>query len=157
MSRRNNTLPECFGLLETVFPMGNDGLRLTPETCFECPLKTDCLRAALKGTAGLRVHEEHIDRSYESGMIGFMERWSKKKVIDRQKNRGKPWSFRCRLLRRKPNQRDWWPGGLPAGKFEKFESITGSHIQIQFFLTWTTQHVPGEYIVKNYIKYKYFR
>jgi hypothetical protein len=40
----------------------------------------------LKGKAGLKVQEEHVDRSYDSGMIGFVERWSKKKAIDRNKN-----------------------------------------------------------------------
>jgi hypothetical protein len=78
--------PECFGQLETVFPMGADGLRHSPETCLECVHKTDCLRVGLRGDAGLKVHEEHVDRSYESGMIGFAERWSKKKAIEHRKN-----------------------------------------------------------------------
>lgn len=87
MTHHNSKRPECFGLLDTVFPMGEDGLRHSPETCLECLHKTDCLRTGLKGEAGLKVHEEHVDRSYDSGMIGFVERWSQKKAIGRRKNR----------------------------------------------------------------------
>ena len=81
-----NKRPECFGQLDTVFPMGEDGLRRSPETCLKCLHKTDCLRTGLKGKSGLKVHEEHVDRSYNSGMIGFAERWSKKKDIDRRRD-----------------------------------------------------------------------
>ncbi len=86
MTLKKNKRPECFGQLDTVFPMGEDGLRHSPETCLECLDKTDCLRTGLKGKAGLKVHEEHVDRSYSSGMMGFLERWSKKKAIDRRRN-----------------------------------------------------------------------
>ena len=77
--------PKCFAQLETVFPMGKDGLRNTPASCLACLHKTECLRAAVQGRDGLKVQEERIDRAYNSGMIGFLERWSKKKAIDRQK------------------------------------------------------------------------
>jgi hypothetical protein len=86
MTDRNSKRPECFGQLDIVFPMGEDGLRHSPETCLECLEKTDCLRTGLKGQAGLRVQEEHVDRSYNSGMIGFAQRWSQKKAITRRKN-----------------------------------------------------------------------
>jgi hypothetical protein len=86
MTHHNSKQPECFGQLDTVFPMGEDGLRHSPETCLRCLHKTDCLRTGLKGEAGLKVHEEHVDRSYDSGMIGFVERWSQKKAIGRRKN-----------------------------------------------------------------------
>jgi len=87
MNRKIRKYPACFGNLEKVFPMGKDGLRHTPEDCFPCLHKTDCLRAAIRGKEGLKVHEEHIDRAYESGRIGFMERWSKKKDIHRRKKK----------------------------------------------------------------------
>jgi len=106
MTQPKDTPPDCFGNLDIVFPMGDDGLRHTPAACFECPHKTECLRTGLRGRAGLKVHEEHIDRSYESGMISFVERWSRKKAIDRRKNRGKASSFIWRLLRRKKSQND---------------------------------------------------
>jgi len=85
MTHHETKQPECFGQIDTVFPKGEDGLRHSPETCLECPHKTECLRTGLKGKAGLKVHAEHVDRSYDSGMIGFVERWSQKKAIDRSK------------------------------------------------------------------------
>ena len=97
MAQRNNIKPECFGQLDTVFPLGEDGLRHSPEACLECPHKTDCLRTGLKGKAGLKVHQEHIDRSYDSGMIGFVERWSKKKSISRHVNEPESSKFRSLL------------------------------------------------------------
>ena len=85
MAQKKNRSPDCFAQLETVFPMGKDGLRNTPETCLACRHKTECLRMVIKGRDGLKVREEQIDRAYNSGRIGFLERWSKKKAIDRQK------------------------------------------------------------------------
>ena len=86
MTHHDTKRPKCFGQLDIVFPMGGDGLRHSPETCLKCREKTDCLRTGLKGKAGLDVHEEHVDRSYDSGMMGFAQRWSKKKAIDRRRN-----------------------------------------------------------------------
>ena len=94
-------IPDCFGELEIVFPLENDGLRHTPAPCFECPHKTECLRTGLKGRDGLSVHEEHIDRSYSSGTISFMERWSRKKALESQKQSGKTSRFKWWLSRRK--------------------------------------------------------
>ena len=85
MNQKKNRPPACFARLETVFPMGKDGLRNTPEICLACRHKTECLRTAMQGRDGLKVREEQIDRAYNSGMIGFLERWSKKKAIDRKK------------------------------------------------------------------------
>jgi len=104
MNRPDKNTLDCFGKLEIVFPLGDDGLRHTPAPCLECPYKTECLRTGLKGSAGLKVHEEHVDRSYDSGMISFVERWSRKKAIDRQKNSGKSWRSKWRSLRRKTKQ-----------------------------------------------------
>ncbi len=75
----------CFGKLDRVFPMGEDGLRQSPEACFSCYCKTECLRAALSGREGLTVHEESVDRAYRSGMIGFIHRWSRKKEINKRR------------------------------------------------------------------------
>ncbi len=100
MTQNHKKRPECFGQLDIVFPMGEDGLRHSPDTCLACQHKTDCLRTGLKGKDGLAVHEEHIHRSYDSGMIGFAQRWSRKKAIDRCRgSRGsskfKNWLGRC--------------------------------------------------------------
>jgi hypothetical protein len=85
MSGRHSKYPKCFGQLETVFPMGEDGLRHTPTKCFACQDKTECLRAAVEGHEGLKVREERIDRAYDAGMMGFLERWSRKKSIQQLK------------------------------------------------------------------------
>ena len=85
MTQKKKSTPACFARLETVFPMGKDGLRNTPEACLACRQKTECLRMAIQGRDGLKVREEQIDRAYNSGRIGFFERWSKKKTIHRKK------------------------------------------------------------------------
>ena len=77
--------PSCFADLDTVFPPGADGLRHTPRRCMICVYKTDCLREAMARTAGLTVREECVDRAYRSGMIGFWDRWSRKKSLHRKR------------------------------------------------------------------------
>ena len=67
-----------------VFPEGEDGLRTSPETCMACPQKTECLRTAMKGKSGINVRQEIVDRAYASGSMGFVERWSKKKELQRR-------------------------------------------------------------------------
>ena len=86
MERREEK-PYCFGNLDIVFPKGEDGLRHSPESCFPCIYKTQCLRAAIKNHKGLAVEQERVDRAYASGMIGFLGRWSRKKDIHRQEKR----------------------------------------------------------------------
>jgi hypothetical protein len=76
--------PHCYAVLDKVFPMGNNGLRQTPERCMVCLYKVECLRAAMGKSDGFKVKEEMIDRAYSSGIIGFFERWSKKKDLQRR-------------------------------------------------------------------------
>lgn len=85
MTSNNKNYPECFGVLESVFPKDIDGLRKTPDACFPCVFKTECLRTAMGSAGGLNVQEECVDRAYGSGMMKFFERWSRKKEIDRWK------------------------------------------------------------------------
>ena len=80
-------LPSCFGQLDTVFPMRSDGLRVTPIECLQCLHKTACLRTAMEQSKGMKVREEMIDRAYHGGVIGFLQRWSQKKTIDRLKRK----------------------------------------------------------------------
>jgi hypothetical protein len=94
------TRPKCFARLETVFPLAPDGLRQTPPACLECAVKTECLRAALKGGQGLAVHEERLARSYQAGQVGFFERWVRQKGIERQKEKTGRGSRLRRLLKR---------------------------------------------------------
>jgi hypothetical protein len=77
--------PSCFADLATVFPLGSDGLRHTPRGCMICVYKTECLRTAMARPQGLEVCEEVVDRAYRSGMIGFLDRWSRKKALDRKR------------------------------------------------------------------------
>lgn len=79
--------PECFGDLDTVFPMGDNGLRHSPLACMACVFKTECLRGAMAADSGIQVKEEMVNRAYESGMIGFIHRWSKKKLLYRKREK----------------------------------------------------------------------
>lgn len=91
MTDPNDNLPACFGKLAIVFPIGEDGLRHTPESCMTCCCyKTECLERAMKGKEGLSVQEEVVDRAYASGMLNFMERWSQKKLLRRKINKKRP-------------------------------------------------------------------
>ncbi len=85
---KEQEVPECFGNLEKVFPMGKKGLRQTPEDCFyHCPVKTRCLRKAIATKDGTKVEEEIIERSTKAGAMNFFERWSRKKQIHKRKNK----------------------------------------------------------------------
>ncbi|CCK81660.1 MULTISPECIES: hypothetical protein [Desulfobacula] len=87
MNKENDT-PECFGILEKVFPMTDKGLRQTPDECFyHCPLKTNCLQHAMATKAGVQVEEEIIERGTQSGVMNFFERWSRKKQVHRKKKK----------------------------------------------------------------------
>jgi hypothetical protein len=85
MIEEHDKLPPCFGNLEKVFPMQENGLRQTPDDCyFHCPVKTRCLRQAMASKDGTRVEEEIIDRSEQAGIMNFFERWSRKKQVHRR-------------------------------------------------------------------------
>ena len=84
MKEEKPSCPACFGNLEIVFPEGDDDLRASPETCMVCPKKTECLRTAMKGKSGINVREAAVDRAYTSGSMGFVERWSRKKELNRR-------------------------------------------------------------------------
>ena len=77
--------PHCFGDLETVFPKGKNGLRQSPSTCMVCVCKTACLRKAMSEPAAVGVRQEMIDRAYRGGLIGTIQRWSRKKALARLK------------------------------------------------------------------------
>ena len=81
--------PICFGDLSVVFPLSENGLRASPETCLACAYKTECLKTAMTRQNGLRVHEEMVSRAYDSGMIGFFERWSRKKQLHQRQKKTK--------------------------------------------------------------------
>jgi len=81
----NESLPQCYGHLDTVFPKMPDGFRSSPEPCMVCVHKTQCLRTAIQyDPHALNAKNEMVDRAYESGIIGFWNRWSQKKKIHNQ-------------------------------------------------------------------------
>jgi len=84
MADNTTKLPDCFGNLDTVFPVGSDGLRSSPPKCMKCPFATSCLKSAMQGPEGLRLQEEKVDQAYSHGLIGRLERWSRKKLIQQQ-------------------------------------------------------------------------
>jgi len=81
---QKKNLPPCFAKLDIVFPKGKHGLRETPGDCLACSHKTACLKTVLEGVNGLKMREEHLDRAYASGRMGFLERWSQKKELKRR-------------------------------------------------------------------------
>ena len=90
MKSEKGAVPNCFGELDTVFPMGAEGLRQVPESCMHCcRYKVECLRTAMNdGHKGARAKEEVVDRAYESGRMGFFERWSRKKYLSQKGKKG---------------------------------------------------------------------
>ena len=85
-SQEEDKRPDCFGNLEKVFPVSERGLRETPDDCmYLCAHKTPCLRKALASEQGDRVEEELIERSEKAGMMGFFERWSRRKKLHRDR------------------------------------------------------------------------
>ncbi len=86
MSKRNDDLPACFGDLEKVFPISENGLRATPDSCMLCcHHKTECLKEGMsEKPVGLKTQEDLVDRAYSNGLIGFFERWSRKKDLNRK-------------------------------------------------------------------------
>jgi hypothetical protein len=85
MKKPQHNVPECYGNLEKVFPEGSDGLRQSPPLCMACVFKSECLRDAMSKNDGLKVQEKNVDRAYDSGMIGFFSRWSRKKELHRKR------------------------------------------------------------------------
>jgi len=70
--------------------MGPDGLRETPEGCRVCYCKTECLRSAMQSADAVQVREEKVDRAYAAGMMGFFERWSRKKALHHKRQANLP-------------------------------------------------------------------
>ena len=74
---------DCFGILEKVFPMGQEGLLEVPSGCFECDEKKECLKSALESRDGLAFRDEILSRTPVDGLAGRLRRWSEKKFLDR--------------------------------------------------------------------------
>ena len=85
MTKKEKERPYCFGNLDAVFPLGDDGLRHSPESCMVCFCKTECLREAITGPEGIQVKKEQVKRAHSSGTISFVERWARKKALEKKK------------------------------------------------------------------------
>ena len=80
---------DCFGILDKVFPVGEQGLREIVPDCYQCPERTLCLKAALSTKEGLEMRAENLDRAAASGLMGRLQRWSQKKELSRLINQEK--------------------------------------------------------------------
>jgi len=82
---------DCFGILDNVFPMGDEGLREIVPACFDCPDKKACLQAALHTQQGLELKGELLEREPARGVVGRIRRWSERKTLSRRmkETRGK--------------------------------------------------------------------
>jgi hypothetical protein len=83
------TEKDCFGILDKVFPVGEQGLREIVPECFQCPERTLCLKAALSTEEGLEMRAEILDRASAGGLMGRLQRWSQKKEFSRLINQEK--------------------------------------------------------------------
>lgn len=79
-----NQKKACFGILDEVFPVGRGGLREVPSRCFECPDRTECLRAALETQEGLAFQARRLRRAERHGLVGWIQRWSEKKALSQR-------------------------------------------------------------------------
>lgn len=75
---------ECFGRLEKVFPMGEDGLREVEVGCFDCPVKKECLQKALSTREGLEFRASLLERTPVVGIGDRIRRWSQRKELSRR-------------------------------------------------------------------------
>ena len=75
---------DCFGILDNVFPMGNEGFREIVPECFKCSERKECLQAALQTEQGFELRSEALDRSSSGGLMGSLKRWSDKKALSKR-------------------------------------------------------------------------
>ena len=76
--------PDCFGLLEIVFPLGPDDLRHVNSDCLGCKKVKACLKAASESQAGVEMRAsrfEAMKRGSGQGLKGFLDRWSELKTM----------------------------------------------------------------------------
>ncbi|CAO0820223.1 4Fe-4S Wbl-type domain-containing protein [Desulfarculales bacterium] len=73
--------PDCYGVLEKVFPRSKQGLREVQEQCWNCAERVECLRAAVSGQGQREMAEDNArrDSTLLGGVSGFLNRWSRLK------------------------------------------------------------------------------
>lgn len=95
--------PQCFGVLDAVFPPGPDGLREVSEDCWPCARRVECLRVAATSESGARTLSRergrpqparpapsgHSGPDDSAGKVGgFLRRWSRLKAQSREGGEG---------------------------------------------------------------------
>ncbi len=73
----------CYGILDEVFPLGEDGLRMVPPVCLKCRDRLLCLKAALNTKEGLDMRSANLQKIPVRGFINRLKRWSQKKELSR--------------------------------------------------------------------------
>lgn len=81
--------PDCFGILDRVFPVGDSGIREVTQKCMECPYRIECLRSALDTEEGIKMREEIMERVPVSSVGDWIKRWSEKKMLSKLKEEKK--------------------------------------------------------------------
>ncbi len=82
--------PNCFGILDEVFPVGSSGIREVKEKCIDCPYRLECLKSALDTEEGIRMREEMLRRVPVNGMGDWLKRWSEKKMLAKELQKREP-------------------------------------------------------------------
>ena len=78
---------DCYGVLDKVFPVGEEGLREIVKACFQCPDRVSCLKTAMGTKEGLEMRLQNLDRAASEGVIGRVRRWSYRKELHRLRQR----------------------------------------------------------------------
>ncbi len=74
--------PDCFGILDKVFPISESGIREVKSKCIECPFRIECLKSALDSEEGIKMKEEMLKRHPVHGVGDWIKRWSEKKMLN---------------------------------------------------------------------------
>jgi hypothetical protein len=84
--QKNNTKPECYGVLEKVFPQGENKMRQVPDECWDCYHRVECLKQAVSKGSGhktMQIEEAAREEKITGGVHGFFKRWSRLKSLNR--------------------------------------------------------------------------
>ena len=73
----------CYGILDKVFPLEKEGLRVVPQECFKCPDRLPCLKAAINTKEGCEMRSDNLQKIPANGLLDRIKRWSQKKEFSR--------------------------------------------------------------------------
>jgi hypothetical protein len=74
---------DCYGILDRVFPVNNQGFREVTTECQECPDKVACLKSSLSTKEGIEFKAKRLDNFPANGLLGRIKRWSYRKELHR--------------------------------------------------------------------------